>query len=119
MDGLLLDTESIYSEVTNRIIAPYGKTFPLATKLKMMGRDIRSATAILLDDLQLPLTFDEYNSQALELKAQLFGEAELMPGVEKLLRHLHKHKIPIAVATSSARPMFDIKTSKHQELFAV
>ncbi|KAJ1952505.1 hypothetical protein EC988_003522 [Linderina pennispora] len=119
MDGLLLDTESIYSEVTNRILAPYGKTFPLATKLKMMGRDVRTATDILLEDLQLPLTFDEYNSQALALKQQLFGEAELMPGVEKLLRHLSKHKIPIAVATSSARPMFDLKTGKHQDLFAL
>lgn len=42
-----------------------------------------------------------------------------MPGAEKLLRHLEKHNIPMAVATSSPRDMVAIKTKKHQEIFKV
>ncbi|KAJ2463153.1 hypothetical protein GGI03_004022 [Coemansia sp. RSA 2337] len=117
MDGLLLDTETIYSEVTNKILEPFGKTFPIETKLKMMGRDVRTATDILLNDLQLPLTFDEYNNQANELKQVYFRRSELMPGVEKLLRHLAKHSIPIAVATSSSKAMFAIKSERHGSVF--
>ncbi|KAJ1812296.1 Pseudouridine-5'-phosphatase [Coemansia sp. RSA 2599] len=117
MDGLLLDTEVIYSAVTNKILEPYGKTFPLETKLKMMGRDVRTATNILLTDLALPLTFDEYDSKATELKEVFFREAQFMPGAERLIRHLADHSIPIALATGSAKPMFLIKTEKHKVVF--
>ncbi|KAJ1937055.1 Pseudouridine-5'-phosphatase, partial [Kickxella alabastrina] len=80
MDGLLLDTEIIYTEVTNKILEPFGKIFPLETKLKMMGRDVKTSTNILLADLEIPLTFEEYDSQASELKTIYFREAKMMPG---------------------------------------
>ncbi|KAJ2007784.1 hypothetical protein GGI04_000249 [Coemansia thaxteri] len=117
MDGLLLDTETIYSEVTNMILEPFGKTFPIETKLKMMGRDVRTATDILLCDLELPLTFDEYNNQANELKKVHFSRSKLMPGAEKLIGHLARHSIPIAVATSSSKEMFLVKTERHGAVF--
>ena len=40
----------------------------------------------------------------------------MLPGVERLVRHLKAKGIPIAVATSGARGNFDIKTSKHREM---
>ncbi|KAI7833344.1 hypothetical protein BX661DRAFT_178202 [Kickxella alabastrina] len=119
MDGLLLDTEIIYTEVTNKILEPFGKIFPLETKLKMMGRDVKTSTNILLADLEIPLTFEEYDSQASELKTIYFREAKMMPGVEKLIRHLAEHSIPIAVATSSSKPMFLAKTTNHGDVFSL
>ncbi|KAJ2822221.1 Pseudouridine-5'-phosphatase [Coemansia erecta] len=117
MDGLLLDTETIYSQVTNKILEPYNKTFPIETKIKMMGRDVRTATDILLTDLELPLTFEEYNDQATELKQIYFRMAMMMPGAERLIRHLAAHSIPIALATSSSKQMFAIKTEAHDSVF--
>ncbi|KAJ2303467.1 Pseudouridine-5'-phosphatase [Coemansia sp. Cherry 401B] len=117
MDGLLLDTETIYSQVTNKILEPYNKTFPMETKLKMMGRDVRTATDILLADLELPLSFEEYDSQATELKKIYFRMALMMPGAERLLRHLTAHSVPIALATSSSKQMFRIKTEIHDTVF--
>ena len=41
-------------------------------------------------------------------------------GVVKLVRHLHAHGIPIALATGSSREEYDMKTSKHHtELFSL
>ena len=47
----------------------------------------------------------------------MFKECDLMPGALRLLKHLKKHNIPMAIATSSHRRHFDLKTTKHKDLF--
>lgn len=37
-------------------------------------------------------------------------------GIEILVDHLYKHKIPIAIATSSSKDGFKLKTKNHREL---
>ena len=41
----------------------------------------------------------------------------LVLGVEKLVRHLHRHNIPVAVATGSGRQGYDAKITNHKEIF--
>lgn len=41
----------------------------------------------------------------------------LFSGARRLVEHLHKQKIAIAVATSSGQQSFDIKTQNHKEFF--
>ena len=39
--------------------------------------------------------------------------------MEKLIRHLNSKGIPIAVATSSSRENFELKTQRHGEIFSL
>ena len=48
LDGLLLDTESIYTECMQQLCAPYGKNFSTETKLEMMGKSALEAGQILI-----------------------------------------------------------------------
>ena len=40
-------------------------------------------------------------------------------GAEQLVRHFHKHGVPIAVATSSSQESVDLKLRNHKELFSL
>ena len=39
--------------------------------------------------------------------------------MDRLIRHLHDSNVPIAVATSSSKEYFELKTQNHKELFNV
>ncbi|MDH5559329.1 MAG: HAD hydrolase-like protein, partial [Deltaproteobacteria bacterium] len=56
MDGILLDTEPIYTKITQSILDRYGKTFTLEIKAQMLGRHHLEAAKILIDKLHLPIT---------------------------------------------------------------
>eukprot|EP00933_Yihiella_yeosuensis_P014643 TRINITY_DN13046_c1_g2_i1.p1 TRINITY_DN13046_c1_g2~~TRINITY_DN13046_c1_g2_i1.p1 ORF type:complete len:501 (+),score=84.68 TRINITY_DN13046_c1_g2_i1:20-1522(+) len=121
MDGLLLDTESSYTVAQQEILDKFGKKFTWDIKAKMMGRKALEAAQICLDEVGIAgeMTAEEFVSEREKRLDVLFAEAALMPGVEKLIRHLHRHGVPMAVATSSHRRHFDLKTSLHKELFGL
>jgi len=121
MDGLLLDTESAYTVAQQEILDRFGKKFTWDLKAKMMGRKALDAVQILIDDLGLEgeISAEDFLKDREQLLDKLFADAKLMPGVDRLVRHLHKHGVPMAVATSSHRRHFDLKTGRHRELFGL
>ncbi|KAL3847435.1 hypothetical protein ACJMK2_018343 [Sinanodonta woodiana] len=84
-----------------------------------MGRKETESAKVIIDEMQLPLTVGEYLERMRVHKEELFPTVHLLPGAEKLIRHLHKYKVPIAVATGSDSHGFELKTSRHKELFGL
>jgi len=117
MDGLLLDTEKIYTQATQTILDRYGKTYTWEFKVTVMGLQTQEVSERIVEHYDLPMTWQEYAKLQRDLNEKLMVDAELMPGAERLLRHLHSNNIPIALATSSGRDMVEIKTTNHRELF--
>jgi len=121
MDGLLLDTESFYTKVQDDYAKKYGKEFTWDLKAKMMGKKALEAARIFVEELELQhmITPEEYLTLRESALDELFPTSTLLPGAEKLLRHLERHNIPFALATSSHRRHFDLKTTKHKDLFSL
>lgn len=46
MDGLLLDTERVYTDVTQEIVAKWGKTYDWSLKSKMIGLREKEVTEL-------------------------------------------------------------------------
>lgn len=121
MDGLLLDTEVIYKQSIEQVLAKYGKEYTWELRDMVMGTVEQDTAKILINELNLPLTSEQFRA---ELKASQKGglsQAQFMPGAERLICHLSKHGVPIAVATSSGSESCKWKTSQPhtQEIFSL
>ena len=118
MDGLLLDTEPFYTQVTQAIVGRYGHTFDWSVKSRMIGKKAIDSARILVEALNLPIEPEEYLRERELMLSELFPTAQAMPGAVRLSTHLARHRIPQAVASSSHRRDFDLKTTQHREWFA-
>ncbi len=118
MDGLLLDTEGIYTEVTQQIVGEYGKVFDWSVKEKIVGRRSIQAAEIIVESLDLPISPQDYLDSRKDVLLEKFKDTEALPGAKEMTTHFFKLGIPQALATSSSSPMFEAKFEKHKKWFS-
>ncbi|KAH0494454.1 hypothetical protein TgHK011_001072 [Trichoderma gracile] len=131
MDGLLLDTEDIYTQCINVLLKEHSQTHSELSwdiKAKLQGRPGPAATQILLEWADLKLTPDEYLARIVTLHQERFPTTKPLAGVPELLANLVKTQQPgsnegkpvhIALATSSHLANFKLKTDHLTDLFSV
>jgi pseudouridine-5'-monophosphatase len=118
MDGVLLDTERLYTQATQQIVGRFGKTFDWSVKGNMIGRPALDSARYLVEALALPLTAEAYLEERAVIFEELMPTAAAMPGARALTDALVARGVPIAVASSSSRAMYELKTIRHREWFS-
>jgi pseudouridine-5'-monophosphatase len=119
MDGLLIDSEDIYTLTTNILLAENNRPpLPWSIKAKLQGRSGPKALEIFHDWAKLDMSHPEYLDRLSALQAQHFPSTLPLPGVPELLETLTKSKIHIALATSSNARNFGLKTAHLSEVFS-
>lgn len=111
MDGLLLNTEDIYTITCNEILNKYNKG-PLTwdIKLKIQGLPGPEAGMKLINHYDLPLSYEEYNELNMKNQETKWSNSAFLPGAKELIHYLHERNIPIALCTSSNKAKFHGKT---------
>lgn len=117
MDGLLLDTEFIYEDSVRDICHSFGKDYPWDVRMKVMGTQEEKTAEIVIHDLSLPISVNEFLTKQCNYVAKRFSKLDLMKGAERLVCHLHETQVPIALATSSGKEMAELKMSNYPKLF--
>ncbi|CAH2095365.1 unnamed protein product [Euphydryas editha] len=120
MDGLLLNTEDLYTVAFQNILSPYGKEYTFDLKLKLMGTQSQETARAIVSELKLPMSPEEFIIESKKQFEVLFPDSSLMPGAKRLIEHLHKKGIPMGLATSSSEESYHLKVHKHhQEIFSL
>jgi pseudouridine 5'-phosphatase len=83
----------------------------------MIGRPALDSARYLVERLALPITPEEYLQEREAMLERLFPESGPMPGARELTRALAARGVRQALATSSGRRLFELKTSRHREWF--
>ncbi len=117
MDGLLLDTEPFYTIAAKEVTARFGKEFDPALKGQMMGRRAEVSARILVEALALPITPEEYLEMRGEILLKLFPTAKPRPGAKEITAKGKSLGIKQAVATSTSRDNYELKTGHHRDWF--
>jgi len=105
LDGLLIDTETLYFRATRRLIQPYGYDVTVEEYADWVGRHVSAAE--FLDRFPLPWSEEELQRRFnCELYPLLRTETQLMPGVREFLARVAA-PYPRAIASATAQPLLD------------
>jgi pseudouridine 5'-phosphatase len=119
LDGVLLDTEPLYTIATASVASRFGKTYDWSIKRSCIGRGALDAARIIIDRLGLPLSPDQLIEQRDRVLVGLLETAAAFPGAESFSRSLFARGVPMAIATSTDAGLFAVKASPHQAWLSI
>ena len=80
MDGLLLDTENLYTEGTQSILSEFGHIYDWEFKAQLMGKRTDEVARMIVDHYHLPLTPDEWVKRSSQIYQELFPHVKSLKG---------------------------------------
>jgi HAD superfamily hydrolase (TIGR01509 family) len=107
LDGVLVDSETIWDNARQELVARVGGSWrPEATR-EMMGMSSSEWSAYLRDRLGVPLSAEEISSEvAASVEQRYAQELPLLPGAREAVLRLAQ-RWPLGLASSSNRPIIE------------
>ena len=87
MDGLLLDTENLYTEGTQRILTEFGHVYDWEFKSQLMGKRTDEVARMIVDHYQLPMTPEKWVQRSTEIYQELFPHVKSLKGISMISIH--------------------------------
>nr|XP_022905514.1 probable pseudouridine-5'-phosphatase [Onthophagus taurus] len=116
LDGTIINSEEIHQKAIKEIMLKYNKDYTIELQLNTLGRTAEEVCKILIEDGNVPISFEKCLKSFEHKTTTNLSRCKLMPGVEKLLDHLHKNNIPIALISTSTQEEIDLKLSPFVDL---
>ncbi|XP_054162056.1 pseudouridine-5'-phosphatase-like [Oppia nitens] len=118
-DGTLINTQSMLTAAISQILAKYDKQYDSSLKSKTIGLNLKACAHILTNELQLPLNAQELYDTAFNSYVDMLAvdTIEFMPGAKRLVKHLAKNGIEMAICTGSIHKTFALKIVNFGQFF--
>ena len=106
MDGLMFNTEDVYTAVGTELLRRRGLAFTAELKNAMMGQRPQPSFELMIRHCRLSETWQELAAESDQLFLSLLNDhLAPLPGLYDLLDALERAAIPKAIATSSNRAL--------------
>ncbi|KAH8431049.1 putative HAD superfamily hydrolase [Aspergillus melleus] len=120
MDGLLINSEDIITESTNKILQKYGRpAFNPSIRAKLMGIPDSTNGDVFHNWANLPISREDFARESKEQMRLHFPNCTPLPGSEKLLSTLSRAqsaasggKIELALASTTKSSTYELKISR-------
>jgi len=107
MDGVIVDTEQVWDDVRQQLVADWGGRDSEGAQRAMMGMSSGEWSRYMHDELGLPQRPDEINREVVRRMLERYrAELPLIDGAVDAVRRLAR-TFPLGVASSSNRPLID------------
>lgn len=115
MDGLVLDSEKLYSRFWREACLFYGHDMSYEQSLKMRALNRHLGEAMLKSFFGPDTDYIKLRTKRIELMDAFVERegVELKPGIRELMAHLREKNIPAAIASSSPLPRIRSHLSRH------
>nr|XP_027205613.1 pseudouridine-5'-phosphatase-like [Dermatophagoides pteronyssinus] len=123
LDGTLIDSEKHLFQSTNDVLNEFGKTFDWNIRSKTLGLHLQKSAPIIIEHFNLSIEpIDYIDKVLLRFKSYVQGDnggygIQLLPGVKRLVTHLSRHNIPMAICTGCKEDTFRYKTQPFGDFF--
>ncbi len=107
MDGLMVDSEPLWWRVEHALAAEHGLAWTDELASQCTGQGLASAITRMRREIGLEVTVEEGVRWLVAAFLTRLDELSLMPGCGELLDAARAASIPLAVASSSTRPLID------------
>ena len=121
MDGVIVDTEQVWDEVREELVADWGGRYSPGAQRAMMGMSSGEWSRYLHDEVGLPQAPEEISDEVVRRMLDRYRvDLPLIDGAVAAVRELAR-SFPLAVASSSNRPLIDavLETAGITGCFAV
>lgn len=75
------DTEDLYTEAFQNILSRFGKDYTFQLKQKLMGSQSIETAKTIINELDLPMTVDEFLEESQKEFEKLFPDTLVLPGM--------------------------------------
>ena len=107
MDGVIVDTEQVWDEVREELVADWGGRYSPGAQRAMMGMSSGEWSRYLHDEVGLPQAPEEISDEVVRRMLDRYRvDLPLIDGAVAAVRELAR-SFPLAVASSSNRPLID------------
>lgn len=113
LDGTLLDTEPLFKTAYDSVLAPYGARLTHELQAEISGRPPVIAVTHVLRRLGIDLAPEEFLERRRPILHELLAQAEPIRGAAALVGEYARRGIPMAIATSSPRALYEHKVARH------
>ena len=116
LDGLLIDSEPLHSEVWGKTTASFGSSLSIKQLDFLRGRRRDECVKQILEWTNLDIEPEKFLFKHKFFYRELLNKTDEIKGAEKLVRWCASNNVPMALVTSSSSESVNFKSEPHKWL---